>query len=148
MKESGAGTLVASELLSTISSARMHSARWNGTRRDYILSWQDNVRRYNALVPPSEQLTKPFLKTMLQNLVQGVPELNALKTDENMDILRGKVPLSYSQYSTLLSDKCDLLDSSNFISLKTRRMSLSCLTQVRKDYCIPSGAKSPPPLEH
>lgn len=82
MKESGVGTIVASELLRTITSTKMRTTHWNGAKRSFILSWQDNARRYHGLVPAELQLSSAFSKSVLQNVVQGFRELDGLRISE------------------------------------------------------------------
>ena len=120
MKNSAAGTITASALLQQITGTQMHNAKWSGTRRAFVLAWNDKIREYNGLVDPSQQLGSAILKTMLQNMVIGIKDLNNIKLQEQFDITRGNPPLSYAKYLQLVSDACDLLDQTSMITTRTK----------------------------
>jgi hypothetical protein len=66
----------ASALFSHITSMRIHTTRWNGTMRNFILHWVDTVREYHRLSGPSNQMNDAMKKTILMNLVKSDPKLN------------------------------------------------------------------------
>ena len=98
MKSSAAGKLAASELLREITGTQMHTAKWNGTKRSFILNWKDKVREYNAIASGSQKLAPEFLKAMLQNMVRGVSSLNQIKIQEQFDITKGNSAMIFDDY--------------------------------------------------
>ena len=123
MRTSTAGSMAASEPLSMITSLRMHNAKWSGTKRGFILHWSDKVRQYNSLVTPNEQLKDDLLKSLLINVVSGIPTLQNVKIQEDMSIQRGNSPLNYREYLRSLTGACDAIDRS-ITSLASRTKSL------------------------
>ena len=61
MKTSAAGAIAASGLLREITGTQMHHAKWSGTKRSFILSWNDKVCEYNSLVLLGQCLTSNML---------------------------------------------------------------------------------------
>jgi hypothetical protein len=116
MKNSASGTLAASNLFSEITNIRMHTARWTGSKRSFILKWKDKFCEYNSIISKSQQLSSDFLKILLQNMVRGVNILNQLKIQEQFDITKGGKPVSFDDYMCLVTDACDLMDDSGYAS--------------------------------
>jgi hypothetical protein len=127
-------TLAASNLLSEITSIRMHTARWTGSKRSFILNWKDKVREYNSVVSKPQQLSSDFLKMLLQNMVRGVSSLNQLKIQEQFDITKGGTPVSFYDYMRLVTDACDLMDDSGYVSSPSRTPCLANIHQIGQDH--------------
>ena len=57
------------ELLSYITSACIGDGTWKGTTENFILNWQEQVRKYEKQVPPTEAFPDSHKCTMLENAV-------------------------------------------------------------------------------
>ena len=101
-KKSTQAAIDSSELLSYITTTRMHDAKWRGTSKAFILHWCDKLRLYEELIDKDDRLTDNVKMAMLQNAVSGISALHQVKTTAAHEIARGKPPLTYSQYLTLL----------------------------------------------
>jgi hypothetical protein len=55
----------ASTLFSQITSMKIHTTRWNGTMRAFILHWVDKVREYHRLSGPSNVINEFWLPFLL-----------------------------------------------------------------------------------
>lgn len=123
MTSSSVATTRTQTLLEEISSAKMHTSRWNGSRRTYILAWADKVRQYNACAAEDTELPDPFCKTLLQSVVARVTELNQLKVTEQVQAQLSKDtdPLGYQAYLKLVLEACDHMDQSAGLSTQSPR---------------------------
>jgi hypothetical protein len=65
-----------STLFSQITSMKIHTTRWNGTIRNFILHWVDKVQEYHRLAGPPNQMTDAMKETILTNLVKADSKLN------------------------------------------------------------------------
>jgi hypothetical protein len=134
MKNSASGTLAASNLLREITSIQMHTARWTGSKRSFILNWKDKICEYNSVVSKSQQLSSDFLKVLLKNMVHGVNSLNQLKIQEQFDITKGGKPVSIDNYMRLITDACDLMDDSGYVSSRSHTPRLANIHQIGQDH--------------
>ena len=69
----------------------------NGTHA-FILHWQDQVRKYEALVPVSNRSSEGPNRTMLQNAVHKIAELRAVKQQAAQHKTQSGFDLTYLQY--------------------------------------------------
>jgi len=98
-------------LLTYITSTRLGGNNWTGTTHSFILHWQDQIRRYEDLIPSNGHFTDDQKRTMLENAVHKVAELRAVKNQaDQMQVHTGK-PLTYPQYCTLLLSAAAQYDS-------------------------------------
>ena len=57
-------------------------------------------------------------KKMLENAVSKIPELNMVKTNDDISIAKGESPLSYRQYQNILRATATAYDSSHGLRSK------------------------------
>jgi hypothetical protein len=134
MKNLASGTLAAANLLSEITNFWIHTARWTGSKRSFILNWKDKVREYNSVISKPQQLSSDFLKVLLQNMVPCVNSLNQLKMQEQFDITKGEKPVSFDAYMRLVTAACDLMDDSGYASSRSRPPRLANIHQIGQDH--------------
>ena len=102
--------LEASDLISYITSTKLHKISWKGTYHSFILHWCDKVRLYEELIPVSDHFSDNLKKILLQNTVAGVKPLNSVKSQLEHDVARGKKDLSYQSYLSLLLSTATTID--------------------------------------
>ncbi len=102
MEASTIGIIKSTELLAQITGARMKDARWNGTKEGYVIAWRDKIRQYDSLVDPSMVLTEPLKLVLLKNLVEGIPDLENLKTQDSIHISGGLQPMNFDSFLSLV----------------------------------------------
>ena len=94
-------TMDASSILTYITTAQLGTGTWKGTTHAFILHWQDQVRKYQALAPKSS-LPQELLCTMLENAVHPIDSLRMVKTQADQHKAHTGNDLTYSQYTSLL----------------------------------------------
>ena len=97
-------------LLSYITSARLGSGEWKGSTAGFVIHWQDKVRIYEKQVPRSDHFSDGQKRTMLQNAVQLIKELRAVKNSADMERTKSGHELSYDEYTSLLLSVCTAYD--------------------------------------
>jgi len=110
-KASTQASIDTADLLSYITTIKLHESKWRGTTHSFILHWCDKVRTYEELVDQADHFTGNIKMIMLQNTVAGVAELHQVKTQSAHDVAHGKQPLSFDQYKTLLLSAASTYDS-------------------------------------
>lgn len=68
-------TLDSSTMLTYITSSRLGDGTWKSGTHAYLLHWQDQVRKYEAIIPTSDHFAPGQKRTMLENAVQAIPDL-------------------------------------------------------------------------
>ena len=79
-KTSTQASIDTADLLSYVTSAKIHKSNWRGTSHAFILYWRDKVPMYEEIVPHSDHFKENIKTIMLQNTVAGVSELHQVKT--------------------------------------------------------------------
>ena len=101
-KTSTQASIQASNILSYITTFRLHKIAWKGTYHSFILHWVNKLRLYKEMVPIEDHFTDSVKKTMLENTVVGVTILKSVKNQADHDKAHGRGTLSYDNYLTLL----------------------------------------------
>jgi len=68
-----------STILSYLTSARLGDGSWKNWTHAFILHWQGQVRKYEALLPVADNFSEGPKKTMLKNAVHKIAEIWAVK---------------------------------------------------------------------
>ena len=116
-KASTQAAIDTADLLSYITTIKLHDTKWRGTTHSFVLHWCDRVRAYEDLVDPSDHFTSNLKMTMLQNTVSGVGELHHVKVQSAHDVAHGGKPLTFEQYKTLLLSAASIYDSKKGLTL-------------------------------
>jgi hypothetical protein len=109
--QSTKASLDSSAILSYLTSVRCGDGSWRGTTHAFILHWQDQVRKYETLVPPSDHFSDGQKRSMLENAVHPQPELRAVKNQANQHKTQTGLDLTYKQYSNILLSAASQFDA-------------------------------------
>ena len=110
-KKSTQACLTSSELLTFLTTYTLHNSDWRGTSHSFILNWCDKLRKYEALIHEDDYFTGTVKRTMLENAVRGVSDLNQVKVKDAHDVAHGKRPLNYGAYLNLLLSTATTYDA-------------------------------------
>ena len=104
--------LSAHELVKHLSSAQ-YDKHWACSSKKFILHWLNTARRYNAMVPPSEQFGDNLLISFLKQSVYNIPELRRVETSQEILESGGVNIVGLAKYKTLLLAAATRYDSTN-----------------------------------
>ncbi len=95
---------------STMSTKYSSDGKWNGTLVAFIHHWQEQVRKYENLVPSKDHFSDGLKKNMLQNAVSDIEELHNIRGTSNQ--LRGYLgtQITYHAYGQLLLSAAEQYD--------------------------------------
>ena len=110
-KQSTHASLEASNILEYITTVKLHKIAWKGSYKGFILNWNDKLRIYEDMVSYEDHFTNNVKKTLLENVVMGVPILRNVKIQAEHDRVHGKGRLSYDEYFNLLLSAADTYDA-------------------------------------
>jgi hypothetical protein len=110
--ESTKATLDSSTMLTYITSSRLRDGTWKSGTHAYLLHWQDQVRKYEAIIPSSDHFAPGQKRTMLENALQAFPDLRQVQIQPAHDQVCSGKPLTYEQYVSLLLSAAQIHDSS------------------------------------
>ena len=102
----------ASVLFSQITSMRLHTTRWNGTIRSFLLHWVEKVREYHRLSEPTNIINDAMKKTILVNLVKADIRLNDVIIRDMQRQRDGEPEYTYSELLDHLLQTADIMDGS------------------------------------
>ena len=92
-------------LLTYITSAHVGDRYWYRTTKQFILNWQDQIRRCKTLVESSYHFSGVQNPTMLENVIDPIPSLQYIKNKSNQfKTYSGTAIINYQYSELLLSD--------------------------------------------
>ena len=100
----------ASTLFGQITNMKLHSTRWNGTIRNFILQWVDKVREYHHLAGPSNIITESMKKAILMNMVKSDSKLNDVIIRDMQRQRDGELEYNYDTFLEHLLQTADIID--------------------------------------
>jgi hypothetical protein len=98
------------DLLTYITLSRLGDGTWKGGTHEYILNWQDQLRKYQDLIPVNDHFSADLKRAMLENAVSQVPELRPIKTQADHAKTQSGQHLTYLQYCSLLASAAQQFD--------------------------------------
>ena len=101
MRTSTKADIELEDLLTSLTSLRI-SPNFRGNTEGFLLDWLDKIRRYEELTPKSTWFPDPMKKAMLQNAVAHLAMFKRVKLADQLEIAKGRGPLPYQDYVTLL----------------------------------------------
>ena len=101
MRTSTKADIELEDLLTSLTSLRI-SPNFKGNTEGFLLDWLDKIRRYEELTPKSTWFPDPMKKAMLQNAVAHLEMFKRVKLADQLEIAKGRGPLPYQDYVTLL----------------------------------------------
>lgn len=100
--QSTSATLESSATFAYVTNVKIGDGQFKGSSETFIIHWQENLRKYESMVPPSEHLSDTHKRTLLENAVHPMEELRIIKTQAaQLAVHSGKI-LTYDQYCDLL----------------------------------------------
>jgi hypothetical protein len=102
--------IASSELLSYITTATLGKDTWNGTTTKFVYHWEEQVRLYERYVDPSSHFTADVKKTLLQNAVNGIPDLRQVKLNADQLVQANGAATTYDKYRDMLLNACTRYD--------------------------------------
>jgi hypothetical protein len=110
------------KILGYITSAKIGDGSWNGTSENFILNWQEQIRLYERLTPPSSHFSDEQKLTMLQTSVHPLQELcQVIATAGLLKVYTGK-DIDYDAYTTLLLSTASDYDSKHTVGKGKRQI--------------------------
>ena len=100
-----------SQLLTYITSTRLGTGSWKGSCHSFILHWQNQIRKYEQLVPSADCFSDSIKRTMLENAVSSIQDLRAVKDQANQLQVRLGSAMKYDDYCSLLLSAALTYDS-------------------------------------
>ena len=91
-QESTDATIIAQELLTYITSCDI--SEWQGSTHDFVLNWDEQNRRYVAIVGDSEAIPFATKSCLLHNAVRSIPALKNIE-DTVLIVEKGNGDLGY-----------------------------------------------------
>jgi hypothetical protein len=93
---------------------------WNGTTKAFNINWQNQIWLYKKHVPPFDHFSKGKKRIILQNVVNGITELQQVNINaDQMGITSGTL-FTYDEYATLLPSTASEYDD-QFKATKSKR---------------------------
>ena len=68
------------DILSYITTVKLHQSQWRGITHGFILQWYDKLRKYESIAKTTDHFTDTVKMIILQNTVSGIAELHHVKT--------------------------------------------------------------------
>ena len=104
------------KLLKYITTSRLGDGNWNGPTHAYILHYQEQIRQYNKYAKQDQILPESLQLILLQNAVDSIPALSAVKTTQQQLHITQGTDITYNQYCQLLSTASLQLDKTTSTS--------------------------------
>ena len=96
-------SLDSARILSYITSEKFGEGAWKGTAHSFIRHWQEQVRLYDdQCAKESDKFSSAQRMAMLQNAVNGIEELRAVKVQADQFHASSGDSVTYEQYVSLL----------------------------------------------
>ena len=119
MRTSTKADMQIEDLMTVLTSFRLTST-YRGTSQKFIVDWLDKIRQYEDLTPKSAHFPDVMRKAMLQNALNDVKAFVDVKVSEQMDIAKGRGPIPYDQYVTLIQNVAGTYDKANSANAANR----------------------------
>ena len=102
----------ASDLLTYITSAKLgEGTSWKGDTTSFVFHWVDQHRLYEGQIAVKDQFSPAQKRAMLENAIQPIPELRAVKVQADQHKVQTGWNLSYDQYLSLVESAAANYDS-------------------------------------
>eukprot|EP00934_Nitzschia_sp_Nitz4_P006215 Nitzschia sp. Nitz4//scaffold143_size57137//53597//57072//NITZ4_006523-RA/size57137-processed-gene-0.42-mRNA-1//1//CDS//3329536473//6205//frame0 len=110
MRNSSRADLEIEDLMNALVSHRADTKDL-GNVEQFIIDWLNNIRLYETLTPISAHFPDIMKKAMLQNALNTFSKFREVKSNEQLDIAKGRGPLSYQAYVQLVQQVAVTFDS-------------------------------------
>jgi hypothetical protein len=101
--QSAKAELNAADHLTYLTSAKFGDGEWRGSAETFLLNWRDRLRKHeDTLKEKSKRLGDDLKRTLLQNAVSLIPQLNDVKLRADQYRAASGHDTTYQQYHTFL----------------------------------------------
>ncbi len=115
MEKSTKASLNSTNLLKYITTVKLGDGTWKGNTESFLLHWLDQARLYNSMVDHNFELNDFMLKVLIENAVNPIEELRAVKVQEEQLKVHDGKELTYDQYLGLLTSAMQQYDKSKSV---------------------------------
>ena len=135
-KDSTDTTIIAQELLTYITSCDISD--WRGSTHDFVINWEEQNRRYVAIVGSSQAIPSATKDRLLRNAVRSISALK--NVEDTITVLEKGVGATvtvmtsdqrYEKYKTLLLSACQTYDAKARSSKSRHRASKASTSNAR-----------------
>ncbi len=84
---------------------------WKGTKKGFLLHWQEQLRKLHELLPVKDHYHDGLRKSLLQCAVTNIEELRSVSTIKMNSVAAGQSELTYAQYLSLVGSAATALDN-------------------------------------
>jgi hypothetical protein len=119
MRTSSKADMQIEDLMMVLTSFRL-TTTYRGTSQKFIVDWLDKIRQYEDLTPTSAHFPDVMKKAMLQNALNDIKAFVDVKVSEQMDIAKGRGPIPYDQYVTLVQNVAGTYDKAHSAANRQR----------------------------
>jgi hypothetical protein len=134
MRTSTRADIEIEDLMSSLTSLRV-TPSYRGTTQQFILDWLDKLRLYEDLTPQNAHFPDIMKKSMLQNSVGTLKIFQDVKTSEQIDIAKGKGPIKYREYVSLIQQVAATHDNTRS-AVNRRTTSARQANETRLEYYL------------
>jgi hypothetical protein len=103
-------TMESAETLAYITNIKIGDGQFKGTRGEFILHLQDQIKKYESQVLDTNHLSDSFKRTMIDNAVHPVRELRDIKEQAELYAICSGQFLTYDQYGKVIMSTCAFMD--------------------------------------
>jgi hypothetical protein len=104
-------TMDSTAIRSYITSVRLGDGKWRGSSSGFVLNWVNQIRKYEAIVPTADHFSDGQKRSMLENAVASIADLQAIKTQADQHATHTGTHLTFDQYLALLFSAATTYDS-------------------------------------
>ena len=108
------------QLMKYITNARLDDS-WRRTSVDFIRHWAEQIRLFEEITSITSHMSDDLKRTMLENALVQVRELQFVSIQDRMNVTKGGTPLTFQQYYDAVHDAAVLRDTSLSVSSRNRR---------------------------
>ena len=109
MRTSTRAEIEIEDLMKKLTTLRFDTT-YKGTAESFIVDWLDLVRQFEDLTPVNEHFPTSVKKSLLQNAMSPSKAFRDVKSSEDLEIAKGRGPLAYDHYVSLLQKVAANLD--------------------------------------
>jgi hypothetical protein len=112
-----AESVKAADIMKYVMTTRITDGGWTGTKKNYILHWEDQIRQFNDLTDPAMHLHESWKQVMLELAVSDLPDFARVR--DIADLIQtatknntaGAFHLDYTSYRSLLLSTAERIDA-------------------------------------
>jgi hypothetical protein len=107
------GRIARQNLMTHLTTYKFDASVWHGTYVSFIVNFQNKLREYERLTPVVDHYSDEMKRTLLMQYVSTIKELNAIKSQLEIEVIQGRPMPTFANYVVLVRSTASLLDQSN-----------------------------------